>query len=143
VLFVTNLITISLSGVLIFTLLGIHPLNLQPEIKKRVRRGITGVVSLVVLITIPLVILMNGIISQNREEQLIEHILVESPLLEEAQLLDINRSQEKDQLVISATIKSTEVLTQDEVDELALELEKELERPLILDIVTMPVIRSD
>jgi uncharacterized hydrophobic protein (TIGR00271 family) len=142
VLFVTNLITISLAGVLIFSLLGIHPLNLQPEIKKRVRRGITGVVSLVVLITIPLAILMNGIIRQNREEQLIERIFVESPILKEAQLLDLNRSQEQDQLVINATIKSPEQLTQDQVDELALTLEAELGRQLILDIVTMPVIRS-
>jgi len=141
-LFITNLITISLAGVIIFSLLGIHPLNLQPEIKKRVRRGIIGVSLLVVLITIPLAILMNGIIKQNQENKAIERYLDESPILQEAQVLDIDRTKTRDQLVISATIKSTDQLTQDEVNELALALEAELGRSLKLDIVTMPVIQS-
>jgi len=141
-LFITNLITISLAGVIIFTLLGIHPLNLQPEIKRRVRRGITGVTFLMFLITIPLAVIMNGIVRQNRESLAIERILSESPILEEAQVLDIDRSQTQDQLVISATIKSGHQLSQDEVNQIALELEDALNRPLRLDITTLPVIRS-
>jgi len=136
------LITISLAGVIIFTLLGIHPLNLQPEIKRRVRRGITGVTFLMFLITIPLAVIMNGIVRQNRESLAIERILSESPILEEAQVLDIDRSQTQDQLVISATIKSGHQLSQDEVNQIALELEDALNRPLRLDITTLPVIRS-
>ncbi len=142
-LFITNLITISLAGVIIFTLLGIHPLNLQPEIKRRVRRGIIGVTLLVVLITIPLAVLMNGFIRQNRENQAIEHLLQESPILENAIILDIDLSQYQDQLMISATIKTSEPITQAQVTELARVLESELDRPLVLDIISLPVISSE
>ncbi len=142
-LFITNLITISLAGVIIFTLLGIHPLNLQPEIKKRIRRGITGMVFLVVVLTIPLGIIMNGIIQNSREDQTIHRILQESDLLEEMTDLDINRSQNRDQLIISATVRSAEPLTQEIVNTLKQELENELDHPITLDIITLPFIRSD
>lgn len=142
-LFITNLITISLAGVIIFTLLGIHPLNLQPEIKRRVRRGIIGVTFLVVLITIPLAVLMNGFIRQNRENQAIESLLQESPILENAIILDIDLTQNRDQLIISATVKTAEPITQAQVTELARVLGSELDRPLVLDIISLPVISSD
>jgi uncharacterized membrane protein len=142
-LFVTNIITISLAGMIIFTLLGIHPLNLQPEIKKRVRRGITGMVFLVILITIPLGIIMNGIISNNQEDQTIQTVLEDYPLLEEITELKIDRSREEEGLFISATVRATGPLTQESVDSLKLLLEEKLDQPLVLDIVTLPVIRSE
>jgi uncharacterized hydrophobic protein (TIGR00271 family) len=142
-LFLTNLITISLAGVIIFTLLGIHPLNLQPEIKKRVRRGITGITFLVVLITIPLAVLMNGIIRQNREDQSIETFLTESPILEGALITDFERTQNRDQLIINVTVRSSQPITQEQVNELARALEVELNHPLVLDIISLPVLRSD
>lgn len=142
-LFITNLITISLAGVITFSLLGIHPLNLQPEIKKRVRRGITGIVFLVFLITIPLAIIMNGIIKQTREQKAIERIMLESPFAEDINILDIERTQSRDKLLISATIRSPKPLDQQSVDDLARALEEELSRPLTLDIITLPVIRSE
>ena len=141
-LFVTNIITISLAGMIIFTLLGIHPLNLQPEIKKRVRRGITGMVLLVVLITIPLGFIMNRIIQNNQEDQIIQTVLEDSPLLEEITDLEIDRSRGREGLFISATVRAAWPLTQDSVDSLRLILEDELDQPLTLDIVTLPAIRS-
>ena len=140
-LFVTNIITISLAGMIIFALLGIHPLNLQPEVKKRVRRGITGMIFLVVLITIPLGIIMNGIIRNNREDQAIHAVLEDYPILEEITLLDVDRSR-ADGLYISATVRAAEPLTQESVDALKMSLEDELEQPLTLDIIMLPVIRS-
>ncbi len=142
-LFVTNLITISLAGVITFSLLGIHPLNLQPEIKRRVRRGITSIVFLVFLITIPLAIIMDGLIKQTREYKAIERILLESPFAEDINILDIERTQSRDKLLISATIRSPQPLDQQIVDNLARALEEELSRPLSLDIITLPVIRSE
>ncbi len=142
-LFVTNLITISLAGVIIFTLLGIHPLNLQPEIQKRVRRGITGMVILVVVITIPLGIIMNGIIQKSREDQTIQRVLQDYELLESISNLEIERSRSKDQLFISATVRSTEPLSQTDVNAIDLALESELGRPVTIDVITLPSIRSE
>lgn len=142
-LFVTNLITISLAGVIIFSLLGIHPLNLQPEIQKRIRRGITGMIFLVVVITVPLGIIMNGIIQKGRENQTIQQVLKESELLGSFYDLEIDRSRSVDQLYISATVQSKNPLSQDDVNRLDLALESALGRSIILDVITLPSIRSD
>ncbi len=143
-LFVTNLITISLAGVIIFTLLGIHPLNLQPEIQKRIRRGITGMILLVVVITIPLGIIMNDIIQKGREDQTIQHVLEESELLDNYSNLEIDRNRSRDYyLYISATVRSAEPLSQDDVNELDQVLENALGKPVILDVITLPSIQSD
>jgi uncharacterized hydrophobic protein (TIGR00271 family) len=142
-LFTTNLVTISLGGVIIFSLLGIHPLNLQPETKKRVQRGVTGILFLVFLITIPLAIIMKGIIKQTREQQAIERVLLESPLMEDMSIVDIERTQDRNQLLISATVRSSEPLVQETVNELAQALENELNRPLDLDLIILPIIRSE
>jgi len=142
-LFTTNLVTISLAGVIVFSLLGIHPLNLEPETKKRVQKGVTGIAFLVFLITIPLVIIMNGIIKQTREQNTIERVLNESLLAEEFSILDIESNRTGDQLLISATIRSREPLDQETINALALALENALNRPLVLDIISLPTIRSD
>ena len=142
-LFTTNLVTISLGGVIIFTLLGIHPLNLEPETKKRIQRGVTGILFLVFMITIPLAIIMNGIIKQTREQQTIERVLLESPLTEDMSIINIERAQSQDKLLISATVRSTEPLDQETVNDLATTLENELNRPLDLDIIFLPIIRSE
>ncbi len=142
-LFTTNLVTISLGGVIIFTLLGIHPLNLEPETKKRVQRGVTGILFLVFLITIPLVFIMNGIIKQTREQQTIERVLLESPLTEGMSIINIERTQSREKLLISATVRSTEPLDQETVNDLAVALENELDHPLDLDIIFLPTIRSE
>jgi uncharacterized hydrophobic protein (TIGR00271 family) len=141
-LFVTNIITISLAGMIVFALLGIHPLNIQPETRKRVRRGIIGMVLLVGLITIPLGFIMNGIIQNNREDQTIQTTLEDYPLVEEITDLDIDRSQDGKNILISATIRATGPVTQETVDSLRLLLENKLDQPLILDIITLPVTRS-
>ena len=141
-LFVTNIITISLAGMIIFTLLGIHPLNLQAEIKKRVRRGITGMIFLVVLITIPLGIIMNGIINNNREDQAIEMVLEDSALIEEIINLEIDRSRGDKGLFVSATIRAAGTLSQESADSLRMMLEEEIGQTLTLDLITLPVLRS-
>jgi uncharacterized hydrophobic protein (TIGR00271 family) len=142
-LFITNLITISLAGVIIFTLLGIHPLNLHPEIQKRIRRGITGMIFLVIVITIPLGLIMNGIIRHSREDQIVHRVFEDTELLEGITHLEIDRSRSKEQLYISATVRSATPLTQADVNALDLALERELRQEVILDVITMPIIRSD
>lgn len=141
-LFITNLMTISLAGMIIFTLLGIHPINLQPEVKKRVRRGISGMLLLVVLITIPLGMIMNKVLQINRQDQTIQAVLQDSLLLEDAAYLEIDRSLTDEGLLISVTVRASQPLTQAQVDALDQKLEEALDLPLILDIISLPVIRS-
>ncbi len=103
----------------------------------------TGILFLVFLITIPLAFIMNGIIKQNREQQTIERVLLESTLTEEMSIINIERVQSQDKLLISATVRSTEPLNQETVNDLAAALENELDRPLDLDIIFLPIMRSE
>jgi len=142
-LFITNLITISLAGVIIFTLLGIHPLNLQPEIQKRIRRGITGMVFLVVVITIPLAVIMNDILNKSRQDQIVQQVLSDSELLENYSDLEIDRTRSKGQLYISTTVRSADPFSQGDVNALDQALENALKQPVILDVITLPSIQSE
>ena len=138
-LFVTNIITISLAGVITFTLLGIHPLNLEPETKRRVRRGVIGMSFLVFIITIPLAIIMNGIIRQTQDQKTIEDVLLASEVSAEFSVMDVEWSQSRDQLTITAVVRSTDPFDQLMVDEMAEELEEALQRPLTLEVITLPI----
>ena len=110
----------------------------------RIRRGITGMVLLVVVITIPLGIIMNDIIQKGREDQTIQHVLEESELLDNYSNLEIDRNRSRDyDLFISATVRSAEPLSQDDVNELDQALENALGKPVILDVITLPSIQSD
>jgi uncharacterized membrane protein len=137
-LFVTNIITISLAGVITFTLLGIHPLSLEPETKRRVRRGVIGMSFLVFIITIPLALIMNGIIRQTQDQKTIEDVLLASEVSAELSVMDVEWSKSGDQLTITATVRSTDPFDQLMVDEMAEELEEALQRPLTLEIITLP-----
>jgi uncharacterized hydrophobic protein (TIGR00271 family) len=141
-LFITNIISINLAGVIVFSLLGVRPQNWLPETKRRIRRGVIGIVFMIIVITIPLGVIMNGIIRQTREQQRVHQMIAEHPLMENSVLIDIERSQLRGELHIIATIRSEGFLGQAAVDRIANTLEVELERPLTLEIITLPTTRS-
>jgi uncharacterized hydrophobic protein (TIGR00271 family) len=141
-LFITNIISINLAGVIVFTLLGIKPQNWLPETKRRIRRGVVGVILMVVIITIPLGLIMNGIIKQTRQQQIIQQTLTEHPLIKDETILDIERDTSARTLTIIATIRSAQPLDQDAVDVLKDTLEERLNQPLFLEIITLPSVKS-
>ena len=97
---------------------------------------------LVVLITIPLGIIMNGIISNRREDQAIEMVLEESALIEEIIKLEIDRSRGEEGLFVSATVRAAGPLSQESADSIRILLEDKIDQTLTLDLITLPVIRS-
>ena len=86
---------------------------------------------------------MNGIIKKSRELQTIEKILYESGHLADISLLDVDRTISEGEILISATVRSDDMLDQLIVNDLAASLEEELNQPLILEIITLPIIRSE
>lgn len=142
-LFVTNIISINLAGVIVFSLLGIRPQNWLPETQRRIRRGVIGVILMVVIIAIPLGLIMNGIITQTRQQQIIHQELTDHPLIHDGTILDIEREMRGDTLSIVATMRSTQPIDQETVDALSENLEQRLNQPLILEITTLPTLRSE
>ena len=141
-LFITNIISINLAGVIVFSLLGIRPQNWLPETKRRIRRGVIGIVFMIIVITIPLGVIMNGIIRQTREQNRVHQIIADHPMMENSTLIDIERTRIGGEIQIIATIRSEGFLGQAAVDRMANTLEVELERPLTLEVITLPTTRS-
>jgi len=74
-LFLTNLISIVAAGGLMFFLLGFRPEPNQPGQTAILRRGVRGVIVLLLLVTVPLAVLTNQSLRQLRMKQEIESVL--------------------------------------------------------------------
>lgn len=142
-LFTANIAAISLAGVIVFLLLGVRSQTWQPETNRRVTRGLIGFVILVLLIAIPLGIIMAGIVRQADTRQQIQDVLMESMASREGQLVEFEHQIQQDKLLVVATVRSVEPFQRAAADEIASSLRQRLDRPVALEIVTLPVVRSE
>jgi len=141
-LFITNLASISLAGVLIFMLLGIRPETWQPEARQRVRRGLIGFALLLLVVAIPLGVIMSGIRRTTRERQAIQEELMTEIAASEGELVEFEYRIKQDGLVVIATVRAVTHLDQEEVDATAEKLSERLGRPVTLEVIALPVTRS-
>jgi uncharacterized hydrophobic protein (TIGR00271 family) len=141
-LFLANIAAISLAGVIVFILLGVRSQTWQPETTRRIRRGLLGFVLLVLVIAIPLGIIMAGIVRHADTRQQIREVLAQSMAAREGELVEFEHQAQQDGLLIVATVRSVEPLQGPAADEIASSLRERLERPVTLEIVTLPVVRS-
>jgi uncharacterized hydrophobic protein (TIGR00271 family) len=141
-LFLANIASISLAGVLIFILLGIRPQTWQPETQRRIRRGLIGFAFLVVVIAIPLGVIMGGIARDTARWHTIEEVLLEDMSAQGGDLVEFEYRTEEDELAVVASVRSAHPITQERVDALAAVLEEHVNQPVTLEMVTLPVVRS-
>jgi uncharacterized hydrophobic protein (TIGR00271 family) len=141
-LFLANIAAISLAGVVVFVLLGIRSQTWQPETQRRIRRGLIGFVVLVLVIAIPLGIIMAGIVEYADTRNEIRHVLTERMDAREGELVDFEHQTEGGRLAVVATVRSVDSLGEPAVDEMAAALRERLNRPVVLEVVTLPVVRS-
>lgn len=142
-LFITNIISINLGAVITFTLLGIRPQDWLPETKRRIRRGVIGLVSMVVIIAIPLGVIMNGIIRQTRQQQTIHQVLIDHPLISDKSIVEISDDRVQNQLIVTVTVRASETIDQAATDKINQQLEERLDQALTLEITTLPTTRSE
>jgi uncharacterized hydrophobic protein (TIGR00271 family) len=141
-LFLANIAAISLAGVIVFILLGVRSQTWQPETTRRIRRGLIGFALLVLIIAIPLGIIMAGIVRHADTRQEIREVLTESMVARDSQLVEFEHQVQQDQLLVVATVRSVEPLPGSAADEIASSLRERLNRPVTLEVVTLPVVRS-
>jgi uncharacterized hydrophobic protein (TIGR00271 family) len=141
-LFLANIASISLAGVIVFILLGIRPQTWQPEAQRRIRRGLIGFALLVLVIAIPLGVIMSGIVRETTERQAIQEVLKAQAATQGAELVAFEYRTEQDDLVVVATVRSTQSFDQAVVDHLAKALSERLDRLMTLEVVVLPVTRS-
>jgi len=142
-LFLANIAAISLAGVIVFVLLGVRSQSWQPETNRRMRRGLVGFVLFVLVIAVPLGIIMAGIVRQDDTRQQIRQVLTESMAAHDTQLVQFEHQAQQGRLLVVVTVRSVEPMPQAAADEVALALRQRLDRPVTLELVTLPIIRSE
>lgn len=141
-LFLANIAAISLAGVIIFILLGVRSQAWQPETNRRIRRGLVGFVLLVLVIAIPLGVIMVGIVRQADTRNEIREVLTEHMGAREGDLVEFEHETDEGRLLVVATVRSVDPPQGSAVDEMAGALQERLDRPVTLEVVTLPVVRS-
>nr|WP_315987844.1 DUF389 domain-containing protein [Desulforamulus aquiferis] len=136
-LFLANLIAISIASSGVFRLAGftsrfIHHSESDhiPFFKNRLVLSLT----LLVLISIPLVGIMKEAVNHTNTEKLIKHTLTESmAILPGTDLTDVSFQDKKDDFVVRAVLRSSNIIKPEHVRQLENVLEYKLARPVTLN----------
>lgn len=142
-LFVANIAAISLAGVIVFILLGVRPQTWQPEAQRRIRQGLIGFALLVLVIAVPLGVIMAGIVRHAETRNEIRAVLTERMDAQDGELVDFEHRAEGERLVVVATMRSVDAVEEPVVNTVAAVLRERFDRPVTLEIVTLPVVRSE
>lgn len=141
-LFLTNIAAISLAGGIIFLLLGIRPQARGPESRRRLWQRMFASLLLLLAIALPLGAVMGGIVRDATQKQAAQKVLAEFAAARESRLVDLEVTPRKADLLIIATLQSTEFFDHETVNEVETVLSGQLGNPVQLEIVILPTTRS-
>jgi uncharacterized hydrophobic protein (TIGR00271 family) len=141
-LFLTNIAAISLAAGVVFILLGIRPQSGGAESRRQLRLRLLASLLLLLVIGVPLGIIMADIVQDATQEQVAREAIARY-LGQDDQLVSLDIEERETDLLIIATVRSTQSLDKGTADELAEMLSGLLRRPVQLEIVVLPSIRSD
>jgi uncharacterized hydrophobic protein (TIGR00271 family) len=143
-LFLANIAAISLAGVLVFVVLGVRAQTLQPDLHRgRLRQGLVGFLLMLLVIAIPLAIIMGGIVQYADTRNDIRAVLTDSVIAQRAELVDFEHQVENNRVVVAVTVRSVDAIEAPAVDDLAAALRARLNRPVTVEVTTLPIIRAD
>jgi len=141
-LFITNIAAISLAGGLVFTLLGIRPRMWGAEDRRRLRQRLIASFLSLLVIAVPLGVIMAGTVQDATQERAVRDTLTHYLTARNSRLVDLEIEQVGADLLVVATVRSAQPSDQETVDTLAEELSGQLGRPVRLEVVVLPAIRS-
>jgi uncharacterized hydrophobic protein (TIGR00271 family) len=149
-LFLTNLVTISFAGIVVFATLGFRPVDLGDTIRGLPRSLYISTV-LVLLVTISLVILTLRFVSQahQEQEQRAYEQLVRTAVQEEinalmpGQLVGVEITPIDSALNLQATVRTSQQPSHRSVVALQEAVASRLQRTIELELIVVPMIRLD
>lgn len=94
------------------------------------------------MIAIPLAIILSGIVRGTAERQAIQDVLKEQIATQRGELVGIEHLAGKSGVIVVATMRSAHPLDQATVDAISTTLSMRLKRPVILEVVVLPAMRS-
>lgn len=135
-LFLTNLIAITLAGALVFLLLGIRPAPRAEEHQQWFRRGLSLSLELLVAISILLAVIMLQAGRASSEQRLIQGIIgTRVQQMTAGRLVSVDRAERRNGLwQIEATIQSSAPPTRAQMEAAAEALAEALDRPVQLQL---------
>jgi len=141
-LFITNIAAISLAGGLVFTLLGIRPRRWGAEDRRRLRQRLIASFLSLLVIAIPLGVIMAGTVQDAAQERAVRDTLAHYLTAQNSRLVDLEIEHAGAGLLVVAVVHSAQPSNQVEIDTLAQELSGRLGRPVRLEVIVLPAIRS-
>jgi uncharacterized hydrophobic protein (TIGR00271 family) len=147
-LFTTNLVAISFSGILVFAALGFRP-RLRDGTWFRLPRSVFISAGLVLFVTIPLIALTLNFVNQGRQEraareleqEVHDAVTAELAVLPNNQLVDIQIIPEDSVLGLVVTVRSPQNFTYQQVVALQKGVATRLQRPISLQLIDVPMIQ--
>ena len=149
-LFITNLVTISFAGIVVFAALGFRPIDVEDTIRG-LPRSLYVSTGLVLLVTVSLVALTLRFVSQahQEQEQRTYEQLVRNTVQEEitalmpGQLVDVEITPVDSALKLQATVRSSQQPPHKSVVALQEAVASKLQRTIELELIVVPMIRLD
>jgi uncharacterized hydrophobic protein (TIGR00271 family) len=139
-LFATNIAAISLAGGIVFLLLGIRPHAWGPESRRRLRQRLAASFLLLLAISIPLGIILSNVVQGTLQRQTAEEVLAEYTAAEGGGLVDLEMEWEEADLHIVASVRSSQPIEQQTVEDMQAALSEGLGYPVRLEVIVLPVV---
>lgn len=136
-LFVTNLVAISVAASLIFLLLGIRPKPHQRERRALLQWGVRLSLILLVVLSIPLGLLLARSAREVRRGWTLESTLRNE--LGGAEVVRLEHWLDGDSVHVKATVYALETPTREEIQTIRLQLEEALGKPITLRLTVVPM----
>lgn len=140
-LFVTNLIAISLAGAVVFMLLGFRPMSDERERQRNFRRGLAVSLVLLVVISVPLGFLLVKTVRDGQLQDAVSEVLMQHAPTQGATLMDTTIQREEAGFYVVATFYAPQAPDRSTVKEIQDQLGRAIRAPVRLEIVTVPVAR--
>ena len=141
-LFLANTAAISLAAGVVFLLLGVRPQSWGAESRRQLQQRLSASLLLLLAIAVPLGIIMAGIVQDSTQEQVARETIAHYLDTQDGQLVSLEIEKREMGLLIIATVRSTQPLDSKTADEVAGTLSDLLRRPVQLEIVILPIVRS-
>ncbi len=142
-LFITNLVTISFAGVLVFLALGFRP-NRVKNSQHRVPRSLFIAGLLVLLTAVPLTILTMSIVNDARElQQVRTAVISELNAIPDTQLVEIAIDDSHAIMNLDITIRTSSQPTHQDIVDLQKSIATRLQKAIAIQVIVVPTTKLD
>jgi uncharacterized hydrophobic protein (TIGR00271 family) len=140
-LFVTNLVAISMAGAILFLLLGFRPTPEERERQRRFRQGLAVSLILLLLISVPLGFFLVQTVRDGQRHQTVSEVLTQETLALGAFLVDFTIDQDGKSFRVEATLYAPQPPDRNTVKRVQDNLSRAIGEPVHLEIVVIPIAR--